>query len=344
MHNKENDVDIIDKKLLLINIKDSTNLCIHSNTSQGVQLEQCEPIELGDEWSHGAFGSVHVVDTPTGRIAVKRVPELPDHINRELDTCMRLASDNHPNIVQLLGYWTENINLTTRCLYLVMEFMPETLGCVLERLLIENMRMKHVRMCSLMGQLASALDYLELIQLMHRDIKPDNILVNVLTNRLVLADFGSAKFVEPGKPNVTYVCTRFYRAPCLILNRDIYSTSVDMWAFGCVLAEFAYGGPLFKGDTQTDVMARIIRIRGMVTVDDIAHMPTHSPETIDMGGIGLCSTPTSWSKVFSRRIHNKRVNTSYGEGYERILDSCLKWNPSSRISAHNLSRDIFWEK
>jgi serine/threonine protein kinase len=344
MHNKENDVDIIDKKLLLINIKDSTNLCIHSNTSPGVQLEQCEPIELGDEWSHGAFGSVHVVDTPTGRIAVKRVPELSDHINRELDTCMRLASDNHPNIVQLLGYWTENINPTTRCLYLVMEFMPETLGCVLERLLIENMRMKHVRMSLLMGQLASALDYLELIQLMHRDIKPDNILVNVLTNRLVLADFGSAKFVEHGKPNVTYVCTRFYRAPCLILNRDIYSTSVDIWAFGCVLAEFAYGGPLFKGDTQTDVMARIIRIRGMVTVDDIAHMPTHSPETIDIGGIGLCSTPTPWSKVFSRRIHNKRVNTSYGEGYERILDSCLKWNPSSRVSAHNLSRDIFWEK
>jgi hypothetical protein len=48
-----------------------------------------------------------------------------------------------------------------------MEFMPETLGGVLERLLIENMRMKHVRMSSLMGQLASALDYLELIQLMH---------------------------------------------------------------------------------------------------------------------------------------------------------------------------------
>lgn len=333
MHGKEIDININ-------NLKDVTNLY----TTHGVQLKQCAPFELGDEWSSGAFGSVHVVDTPTGRIAVKRVPELSGHINRELDTCMHLASENHPNIVQLLGYWTENINSTIRCLYLVMEFMPETLGDIMKRLLIENMRMKHVRMIALMRQLANALEHLERLQLMHRDIKPDNILVNLLTNRLVLADFGSAKFVEPGKPNVTYVCTRFYRAPCLILNRSMYSTSVDIWAYGCILAEFAYGGPLFKGDSQINVLARIIRIRGLVTTDDIAHMPTHSPETIDISGIGLCSTPIPWSKVFTRRIHNKRVNTSYGEGYERILDSCLKWNPSSRISAYNLSRDIFFEK
>ena len=287
------------------------------------------PVVLSDdEWASGAFGKVYVVDTPTGKIAVKSVPELKGHVNRELETCKQLASENHPNIMQLLGYWIENTTL-----FLVMEFMPETLNSLLKRLLLAKMRMKICLMNELMLQLACALEHLDKIKLMHRDIKPDNILVDVLTNRLVLADFGSAKFVKDNEPHATYMCTRFYRAPCLILNRDMYSTSIDIWSFGCVLAEFAYGGPLFTGDTQTDVLSRIIRIRGIVTVDDISHMPTSHPENIDIS-LNCASKP--WCKVFTRRINGNRVNTSYGNKYEEILDSCLQWNPLKRILASDL--------
>ena len=287
------------------------------------------PVMLSDnEWASGAFGKVHVVDTPTGRIAVKSVHELKGHVNRELETCKRLASENHPNIVKLLGYWIENTTL-----FLVMEFMPETLNSLLERLSFAKMRMKMCLMNKLMHQLACALEHLEKIRLMHRDIKPDNILVDVCANRLVLADFGSAKFVENGESHATYMCTRFYRAPCLILDRNMYSTSIDIWSFGCVLAEFTYGRPLFTGDTQTDVLARIIRIRGMVTVDDIAHMPTSHQENIEIGQV--CESKP-WYKVFTRLINSKRVNTSYGNKYEEILDACLQWNPLKRISASNL--------
>jgi glycogen synthase kinase 3 beta len=281
-----------------------------------------------DEWASGSFGKVHVVDTPTGRIAVKSVPDLEGYVNRELETCKVLASENHPNIVQLLGYWIEN-----KTLFLVMKFMPETLNSLLERLLLAKMRMKICLMNELMLQLACALEYLEKIRLMHRDIKPDNILVDVCNNKLVLADFGSAKFVKDNESHSTYMCTRFYRAPCLILDRDMYSTTIDIWSFGCVFGEFAYGGPLFTGNTQTDVLSKIIRIRGMVTVDDIAHMPTSRPENID---IRLDCVYKPWYKVFTRRINNKNINTSYGKKYEDILDSCLQWNPLKRISASNL--------
>ena len=293
------------------------------------KFELYTPLMLdNEEWACGAFGKVHVVDTPTGRIAVKSVPELEGHVNRELETCKVLASENHPNIVQLLGYWIENTTL-----FLVMEFMPETLNSLLERLLLEKMRIKICLMNELMLQLACALDYLDKIRLMHRDIKPDNILVDVCNNRLVLADFGSAKFVKDNESHATYMCTRFYRAPCLILNRDMYSTKIDIWSFGCVLAEFAYGGPLFTGNTQTDVLSKIIRIRGMVTVDDIAHMPTSRPENIDIRLDCVCKP---WYKVFTRNINGKRINTSYGNKYEEILDACLQWNPLKRISAFNL--------
>jgi glycogen synthase kinase 3 beta len=293
------------------------------------KFELYTPVILGDkEWASGAFGKVHVVDTPTGRIAVKSVPELEGYVNRELETCKVLASENHANIVQLLGYWIENTTL-----FLVMEFMPETLNSLLERLLLAKMRMKICLMNELMGKLACALEYLEKIRLMHRDIKPDNILVDVCNNRLVLADFGSAKFVKDNESHATYMCTRFYRAPCLILNRDMYSTKIDIWSFGCVLAEFAYGGPLFTGSTQTDVLSKIIQIRGIVTVDDIAQMPTSRPENIDIRLDCVCK---QWYKVFTRRINGKRINTSYGNKYEEILDACLQWNPLKRISASNL--------
>lgn len=331
---EEKSVGILDKKEKSVGILDK------EEKSVGI-LEQCAPIALGDEYAHGSFGSVHIVDTPTGQVAVKRVPQLVDHVNRELDICKQLASNPHPSIVKLLGYWIES---TPSTLYLVMEFMPETLGSILENLAKNSMRMKIYRMIALMSQLASSLDYLEQIHLMHRDLKPDNILINIQTNRLVLADFGSAKFWEHGKPNATYVCTRFYRAPCLILNRDMYSTSCDIWSFGCILAEFAYGGPLFRADTQIDIMTKIIKLIGMVTIDDIAHMLILHPETIDLDVVGLSCTRKPWSKVFTIRHEGKRINTSYGESYERILDACLKWNPSSRISAYDLFRDPFWNK
>ena len=308
-----------------------SNLLSDNFTLKETKLELYTPVMLSEEeWASGAFGKVHVVDTPTGRIAVKSVPELEGHVNRELETCKRLASENHPNIVQLLGYWIENPTL-----FLVMEFMPETLNSLLDRLLLGKMRMKMCLMNELMLQLACALEHLEKIRLMHRDIKPDNILVNVHANRLVLADFGSAKFVEHGQSHATYMCTRFYRAPCLILDRNMYSTSIDIWSFGCVLAEFAYGEPLFTGSTPTNVLSKIIRIRGMVTVDDIAYMPTSHPKNIDVGQVCV-SKP--WYKVFTRHINDKRINTSYGNKYEEILDACLQWNPLKRISACNLVR------
>lgn len=290
-----------------------------------------QPLILEDELARGAFGTVHVVNSENGKVAVKSVTQLERYKNREFDTCKRLAQENNPNIVKFLGYWFEKT-----ILYLVMEFIPNTLNNVLEKLSIEQMRMEMNTMNTLMKQLAQALEYLEKIQLMHRDIKPDNILVDMLNNRLVLADFGSAKFRKDGQTHKTYICTRFYRAPCLILDRNMYSTSIDIWSFGCVLAEFAYGRPLFTGHTQIAVLSKIINIIGMATIDDIVNMPSSDNEDIKLADNYVNYTKKSWSKVFTRTINDKSINTSYGNNYEEILDACLQWNCFKRISAHDL--------
>jgi glycogen synthase kinase 3 beta len=88
------------------------------------------------------------------------------------------------------------------------------------------------------------------LNIVHRDIKPLNLLVDPSCQILKLCDFGSAKKLLSGENNVAYICSRFYRAPELIFGNTNYDSKVDIWSAGCVMAEMMMGGgdPLFKGD------------------------------------------------------------------------------------------------
>ncbi|CAK87234.1 unnamed protein product (macronuclear) [Paramecium tetraurelia] len=86
---------------------------------------------------------------------------------------------------------------------------------------------------------------LQAIGICHRDIKPQNILVNLETNVLKICDFGSAKRLVVGEPNIAYICSRYYRAPELIFGATDYNTQIDMWSIGCVIAEMVILEPIF---------------------------------------------------------------------------------------------------
>lgn len=70
--------------------------------------------------------------------------------------------------------------------------------------------------------------------------------------RLVLCDFGSAKKLEKGEESIAYICSRYYRAPELILGAKEYGCEVDMWAVGCVIAEMFLGDPVFLGNNNKE--------------------------------------------------------------------------------------------
>ncbi|KAG5479050.1 hypothetical protein LSCM1_02894 [Leishmania martiniquensis] len=115
-------------------------------------------------------------------------------------------------------------------------------------------------------QLARALAFMHARHVCHRDLKPANVLVDPDSGRVQLCDFGSAKqIMRPAEEkNVSYICSRYYRAPELLFGALHYGCAVDMWSFGCIAAELLResGRPLFRGCTSVDQMTELFKVLG----------------------------------------------------------------------------------
>ena len=116
------------------------------------------------------------------------------------------------------------------------------------------------------------LAYLHSLGICHRDIKPQNILINPKTHIVKIGDFGSAKRLTPSEPNVSYICSRYYRAPELIFGATNYTVAVDVWSTACVVAELLTGLSLFPGENNVDQMVEIIKVLGTPTPEEIHKM------------------------------------------------------------------------
>lgn len=96
---------------------------------------------------------------------------------------------------------------------------------------------------------------------MHCDLKPENILLEIPhRSRIKVIDFGSSCFLKDRL--YTYIQSRFYRAPEIILGIP-YTMAIDVWSFGCILAEMVNGFPLFPGDSEHDQLQCIMEVIGI---------------------------------------------------------------------------------
>ena len=112
--------------------------------------------------------------------------------------------------------------------------------------------------------------------IVHRDIKPQNLLINEETCELKICDFGSAKKLVADENNTSYIQSRYYRAPELIYGCQNYTTSIDIWSAACVIAEMILvGRPLFMGETSVGQIFEIAKIIGSPTSDDLMSFPHH---------------------------------------------------------------------
>lgn len=133
---------------------------------------------------------------------------------------------------------------------------------------------------SFLYQLLTGVAYCHHHRVLHRDLKPPNLLIN-REGQLKLADFGLARaFGIPVRSYTHEVVTLWYRAPDVLLGSRKYSTPVDIWSVGCIFAEMANGRPLVAGTSEEDQLDRIFRLLGTPTIQDfpgIVELPEYSP-------------------------------------------------------------------
>ncbi|PSN42333.1 Cyclin-dependent kinase 7 [Blattella germanica] len=203
------------------------------------KLKRYEKIEFLGE---GQFATVYKArDSKNDNIvAVKKIKlgsraEAQDGINRTALREIKLLQElKHPNVINLMDVFGHKSNVS-----LVFDFMDTDLEVIIKdnNIVLTPANIKAYMLMTLQG-----LEYLHINWILHRDLKPNNLLVN---NKGVLkiGDFGLAKFF--GSPNRIYthqVVTRWYRAPELLFGARMYGTGVDMWAIGCILAELLLRG------------------------------------------------------------------------------------------------------
>ncbi|KAG5419790.1 MCK1 [Candida metapsilosis] len=195
-----------------------------------------------------------------GPFAIKRVPAQTEYKSRELEI---LRVVHHPNIVSLRFFFDKRSSVDDKIYQnLVMECLPSTLQSEIKFYRQSKYTIPYPHMKAYTFQLARAMLYLHGLGVSHRDIKPSNILVDPSTIQLKICDFGSAKKLEPNQPSVSYICSRYYRAPELIVGCSLYTTKIDIWGLGCVIAEMFLGKPIFQGHSPETQLKEIAKLLG----------------------------------------------------------------------------------
>jgi serine/threonine protein kinase len=162
-----------------------------------------------------------------------------------------------------------------------------------------------------------ALAYIHSLGVCHRDIKPQNLLVDPTSHVLKVCDFGSAKRLIRGEVNVSYICSRYYRAPELIFGATEYNNIIDVWSVGCVMAELLLGQPLFPGESGVDQLVEIIKVLGTPTRDQIHSM---NPNYSEFKFPQIKAHP--WNKVFRSRTPPDAID---------LISKLLVYNPERRL-------------
>ncbi|EFW22562.1 regulator of ime2 [Coccidioides posadasii str. Silveira] len=277
-----------------------------------MQYTQCKIV------GNGSFGVVFQTKlSPGGEdAAIKRVLQDKRFKNRELQI-MRIV--RHPNIVELKAFYYSNGDRKDEVyLNLVLEFVPETVYRASRYFnkMKTTMPMLEVKLYTY--QLFRALAYIHSQGICHRDIKPQNLLLDPSTGVLKLCDFGSAKILVENEPNVSYICSRYYRAPELIFGATNYTTQIDVWSTGCVMAELMLGQPLFPGESGIDQLVEIIKVLGTPTREQIKTMnPNYMEHKFPQ------IKPHPFNKVF-RKASPEAID---------LITALLEYTPTQRLSA-----------
>ena len=277
-----------------------------------------------NELGMGAFGKVilAIVKQTGEKVAIKKVFQDRRYKNRELPIMKEL---HHPNIVELKSYFytkAENCSDDEYFLNCIMEYVPQTLSDLISRNRKSHKKFDNLTLKIFSYQMLKCIGYLHSLGICHRDIKPQNILIDPADYTLKLCDFGCAKHLVPTESNISYICSRFYRPPELVVGATKYTTQVDVWSMGCVIAELIINRPIFPGKSATEQLLEIMKILGTPTHEQIKIMN----EKFKMSSKLPKISPTSWVEVFKGKTND--------ELFIDLVSKLLVYEPLKRLSPY----------
>ncbi|XP_023606904.1 cyclin-dependent kinase 7 isoform X2 [Myotis lucifugus] len=192
---------------------------------------------------------------------------------------------------------------------------PNIIGVIIKdnSLVLTPSHIKAYMLMTLQG-----LEYLHQHWILHRDLKPNNLLLDE-NGVLKLADFGLAKsFGSPNRAYTHQVVTRWYRAPELLFGARMYGVGVDMWAVGCILAELLLRVPFLPGDSDLDQLTRIFETLGTPTEEQWPDM---------------CSLPDFVTFKSFPGIPLQHIFIAAGDDLLALIQGLFLFNPCTRITA-----------
>ncbi|KAK2654196.1 hypothetical protein Ddye_014052 [Dipteronia dyeriana] len=283
-----------------------------------------EKYQLLDEVGAGGFGRVwKAVNKHSGEVVAVKMLRGKFHSWEEclsLEEVKSLRILRHPNILSL----KEVIRERDDNLFFVFEFMECDLLQIM-RSRAEPFSESEVRYWCF--QVFQGIHYMHRKGYIHRDLKPDNLLVS--RDLIKIGDMGSAKEINSNRPLTNCVTTRWYRAPEVVLCSEDYNFKVDMWAMGAIMAELFMLKPLFPGRNLFDQMLKICSVLGSPT-----------PESW-LGGLALADGLNyQFPQLPGVNLSSMMPSASWNA--LSLIKSLCSWDPNKRPSASEVLTHPFF--
>ncbi|KAH9727341.1 protein kinase domain-containing protein [Citrus sinensis] len=286
-----------------------------------------EKYSLTKKLGSGSFGCVwQAVNKHSGEVvaikALKKSYSREKCLNLREVKCLRKL--NHPNFVKVKELIVEKGNVL---------FVFECMQCNLYQLMEAKKQKQQLfsesAVKAWLFQVFRGLDYVHQQGYFHRDLKPENLLVSQGT--IKIADFGLAREIDAFPPYTERVGTRWYQAPEILFKSGLYSSKVDMWAMGAIMAELLLFRPLFQGTDEADQMYKICSVLGSPTMnswaDGLRQAMAINYQFPQLSGVNLSALMPSAS-----------------EDAINLIESLCSWDPCKRPTAAEALQHPFFKR